>query len=339
MGVVARCLIAVLVSLAAGCGSSSKDTSGPAPGSGSGSGSGSASQPAPVIPDAVPRGSSEEPTRPPPPPLIKPGPGDCKTEYAPRPTRDPNPMCKIGGGTFEMGDPKGKHVTVELSPYALDQFEVTNAQMLLFFESTHADQKCKDCFIFPLAPPPPVTRTGDGHYAIVDPKMARWPFNLANRRGAAMYCEWAGKVLPTEAQWELAARHDPVSKKDRAYPWGNAFDPRRARCECDGVASMEKSLDPVDVGSYDGTHGFGDGRSPWGLHDLVGNATEIVADCVHDLTPCAGPCRDPIGRSGDTDCLPAARGGGAATGIPETWSSSVLSGGGGIRCAVSLVKR
>ena len=47
-----------------------------------------------------------EPTLPPPAPTIRPG-GDCKTEYAPRPTRDPNPMCKVDGGTFEMGDPKG----------------------------------------------------------------------------------------------------------------------------------------------------------------------------------------------------------------------------------------
>src|SRR3569623_1955650 len=62
-----------------------------------------------------------EPTTPPPPPTIKPGgKGDCKTDYAPRPKRDPNPMCRLTGGTFTMTDSTPQltqSMTVTLSPY------------------------------------------------------------------------------------------------------------------------------------------------------------------------------------------------------------------------------
>ena len=70
-----------------------------------------------------------EPKDSPPPPTTKPNEkSDCKTDYAPRPKRDPNPMCKIDGGTFTMGDER-EHIQVKLSPYFLDEFEVTVAQV------------------------------------------------------------------------------------------------------------------------------------------------------------------------------------------------------------------
>src|SRR6266540_3055498 len=57
---------------------------------------------------ATPKATDAEPTVPPPAPTVKPGgKGDCKVDYAPKPTRDPNPMCKVAGGTFMMGAAKG----------------------------------------------------------------------------------------------------------------------------------------------------------------------------------------------------------------------------------------
>jgi formylglycine-generating enzyme required for sulfatase activity len=315
-------VVAVLV-LAAACGSSAKDS----PTSGSGTGS----PPAKPLVDADP--DPQEPKRPPPPALVKPGPGDCKTDYAPRPTRDPNPMCKIAGGTFEMGDPKGKHVSVELSPYVIDQFEVTNAQMLLFLETTHADKTCKDCFSFPLDPLPPITKTRDGGYEIKDPQQARWPFDNAYHAGAMLYCAWAGKVLPTDAQWEFAARHDPKTHKDRLFPWGDTFDPKRARCDFSGGDHMATVL-PVDVGSYDGAEGRGDGRSPWGLHDMLGNAAEIVADCFKIEPTCTAPCKDPIART-TNECLQRLRGG-YVNFKPTTLTAFYSNASFGFRCAVSM---
>ncbi|MEO8842639.1 MAG: hypothetical protein ABI704_13780, partial [Kofleriaceae bacterium] len=78
-----------------------------------------------------------DPTEPPPPPVVKPGgKGDCKTDYAPSPKRDPSPMCKIDGGTFTMGD-DNERMAAKVSPYYIDQFEVTAAQVAYYLNATH----------------------------------------------------------------------------------------------------------------------------------------------------------------------------------------------------------
>src|SRR3990170_6696392 len=84
-----------------------------------------------------------EPKVPPPPPTVKPaGKGDCRTEYAPRPKRDPNPMCRVRGGNFQMGSPEGEsdpdehpQHPVTVKDFYLDQFEVTWAQVAHFLNA------------------------------------------------------------------------------------------------------------------------------------------------------------------------------------------------------------
>ncbi|HPH66341.1 MAG TPA: SUMF1/EgtB/PvdO family nonheme iron enzyme [Kofleriaceae bacterium] len=266
------------------------------------------------------RDDGPEPTVPPPPPTVKAnGKGDCKVDYAPRPTRDPNPVCKITGGTFMMGsaDPKAaaneKPVRkVTLTPYFIDQFEVTNAQVAHFLNAV--GNRCEGergdmCFLTsPLVVGqfivhPGFVRSINDRYEATSGH-EREPVNNATVPGAERYCAWVGKRLPTEAEWEFAARHDPKTQKDYEWPWGDKFYPKRAECD-EGVCKdgFNEHVDEdmfnsqAPVGTFDGTHGFGDGSSPWGVHDMAGNVSEIMADSI-DLNaegyPDCGACIDPI---------------------------------------------
>jgi formylglycine-generating enzyme required for sulfatase activity len=266
--------------------------------------------------DAGTDARSEEPTVPPPPPTVKSGgKGDCQTAYAPRPTRDPNPMCKIDGGTFGMGaaedDPTAllqekprRRVTV--SPFYLDQFEVTNAQMLHFL-NTHGNwcggtREHKDECVL-VASGNVVVKEKNGTFFLRPEGHPTAPFTYAFHAGAEAYCAWVGKRLPTEAEWEFAARHDPKTGADLRYPWGDEFRPNHAACDeaacADGFDETKDAIGAAiyvyaPVGTFDGTHGRGDGSSPWGVHDLAGNGDEMMADFYIEPYPACGECVDPV---------------------------------------------
>jgi formylglycine-generating enzyme required for sulfatase activity len=87
------------------------------------------------------------------------------------------------------------------------------------------------------------------------------PVSGINYRDAAAYALWAGKRLPTEDEWEHAAR----GEDDRIWPWGNEFD--RLRCNC---RESNVSL-PTEVGIYPA------GASPYGVLDLSGNVWELTS--------------------------------------------------------------
>ena len=254
--------------------------------------------PAPAS-DAAPE---RPPLRPPPEPVIgSPGKGDCSTEYARRPDRDRFPMCKIAGGTFLMGsrpgegreDEEPRH-RVTLSPYLLDQFEVTVAQYAYFLNADGGHKSCpgamnRECV---------EVQQRDRQIDLVDGRyvprsgLEQHPVALVNWYGATRYCEWAGKRLPTEAEWEFAARHDPRTGRTRQYPWGDRFFTDRSNCTERPCELSVRWLLPV--GSFDGSQpGRGDGRSPWGVHDLASNVSEWVADCYAPYNVCEGSCVDP----------------------------------------------
>lgn len=181
----------------------------------------------------------------------------------------PDTMVVIPSGDFLMGaedgepDARPAHRTV-VSSFWIDQYEVTNAQF-------------RPCVESGVCQPPKDRRSFD------DSQLAQHPVNNVTWNQARTYCRWAGKRLPTEAEWEKAAR----GTDGRRYPWGNSDASVKAWLR-------ERTLRPGDngtapVGSLPST------VSPYGVHDMVGNVWEWVNDWyAEDYYP-TGPSQDPQG--------------------------------------------
>jgi eukaryotic-like serine/threonine-protein kinase len=176
----------------------------------------------------------------------------------------PPGMVLVKGARFTMGtdDPSAPAEwrpahSVPVQDFYLDQTEVTNEDYFRFVRQTgHA------------APP----HWKEGNF----PKgAAKLPVYNVSWFDAKAYAEWAGKRLPTEAEWEYAAR----GTDNRIYPWGNQWYDELSN------SGEDKRGEPVAVGS------FPRGASPSGIFDMAGNVAEWVGD---DFALYAGSTAKPL---------------------------------------------
>jgi formylglycine-generating enzyme len=187
---------------------------------------------------------------------------------------DPVPMVTIPAGTFLMGNPEGigradewPQRSVHLDTFAIDQVEVTNERYLTFVTTTgHRN------------PPNPY-----GTGPLLSAKgIEQLPVVQTTWYDAKAYCSWAKKRLPTEAEWEKAAR----GTDGRRFPWGH--EPATLqRANYDREWEDVKTLYPV--GSLPG------GDSPYGVKDMAGNAREWVSDWYDADYYRQAPDRNPQG--------------------------------------------
>lgn len=190
--------------------------------------------------------------------------------------RDGAPMVLIPSGEFVMGssatsDERPAH-RVDLDAYYIDTFEVTISRYAKFLEAVTTQQAPHQWNTVKL--------TEDGDRPIIG----------VNWSDADAYCRWTEKRLPTEAEWEKAAR----GTDGRKYPWGDE-DPRE---------------DMANFGRCCGWSGFGllavvgtykAGKSPYGVFDLAGNVWEWIADWYDPHYYKTSPDRNPTGPSSGRD--------------------------------------
>jgi len=194
--------------------------------------------------------------------------------------KDGAPAVLIPAGKFVMGgDENSPRREMFLDAFYMDRYEITVARYGNFLKATGTLNEPDDF------PESDLKKFGD------------FPVVGVNWHGANNYCRWAGKRLPTEAEWEKAAR----GEDGRNYPWG-LDEPTSAHARF-GVSSR-KPVYPDGV-SRVGTHPRGMG--PFGMYDLAGNAWEWVADWYSTSFP-RGESQNPKGP--DSGTAKVIRGGG-----------------------------
>ena len=173
---------------------------------------------------------------------------------------------------------------VTLGAFYLDQHEVTAEDFALFLSYAAGE--------YHFHPDQPIERLHVGYAAMQGRE--RQPVHAVTWEAARHYCLWAGKRLPTEAEWERAA----AGTEGRTYPWEGDDSPSCSRVSYYTSATYCQD-GPVAVGS------FPDGATPEGVGDMAGNVAEWVADWYGDYP--AEAQTDPTGPEAGT--LRVVRGG------------------------------
>ncbi|MBI5855068.1 MAG: formylglycine-generating enzyme family protein [Nitrospirae bacterium] len=261
-------------------------------------------------------------------------------------------MVLIPAGEFLMGSPAGGEGFSDESPqrkvfvsaFLMDRTEVTNTAYARFVEATGHRPPANDN--------PRVTLWPHG---LLFPAIAQHPVVNVSWIDALAYCRWRGARLPTEAEWEKAAR----GTDGRRYPWGNKWDRGKANSAAYwaertiNFESIEqfngfwKTGEGARVSREQGINGevltkpvgsFPDGVSPYGLLDMAGNVAEWVSDWYEPYSYLNAPLSDPQGPNGKL--LKGLRGGSWIKGGKSLRTTDRDYGlpddrpsGAGIRCA------
>ena len=186
--------------------------------------------------------------------------------------KDGAPMALVPDGEFAMGsdlvdDEKPQH-RVYLNAFYMDTYEVTVGQYAKFLEA-----------------PPDWNIMNQARHQ-------KRPVANVDWADAATYCKWAGKRLPTEAEWEKAAR----GTDGRTYPWGNEV---RTRLHAT-FGKLDTSKDDLGWNSHAALTPVGlleDGKSPYGIYDMAGNVWEWTSDWYDKNYYQSSPSQNPEGPS------------------------------------------
>ncbi len=260
--------------------------------------------------------------------LLSPSASFAQDKVTQAPDPDVSSMVAFEAGTFSMGQPYESASAygdewfidqqpahdVTLGEFRMDPREVTVAGFALFLTFAAGE--------YHFDPDQLIERVQGGYLPMAG--KGDEPIRYVTWQAAHDYCLWAGKTLPTEAQWERAA----AGTGGREYPWGDEAPTCAHAVFFTGARFCEQS--PIDVGSRP------QGATPEGLEDMAGNVAEWVAD-LYGPYP-AGDAVDPQGPIAGT--YRVVRGGGHLEGAQmlrarARWGAdpALRSGNVGFRCA------
>jgi formylglycine-generating enzyme required for sulfatase activity len=211
--------------------------------------------------------------------------GDAASEIT---GNDGAPAALVPAGNFTRGDDEeSPRREIYLDAFYIDRFEITTGRYAKFLAATGA------------------SRPPDGWESLDLKSGDELPVVGVDWNDASAYCKWAGRRLPTESEWEKAARGTDA----RRYPWGDT-SPTLDQANFQNTSPEAYGGGLAKVGSRPA------GSSPFGVQDLAGNASEWVADWHSESFP-VGDVRNPKG--------------------PETGTNRVVRGGGRFDPAERLI--
>jgi eukaryotic-like serine/threonine-protein kinase len=208
--------------------------------------------------------------------------------YLPLVKNDPAYMAYVQEGEFQMGcypapgvcdvDDEYLH-SIWLDGYFIDNFEVTNEQFA-------------ECVAAGACTPPSSFNSSTQQSYYDNPAFTDYPVLYSTWEEAQTYCLWSGKRLPTEAEWEKAARG---VMDTRFFPWGD----QSPNCTIANFYNIQENRPCVNDTTRVGSYRLG--ASPYGLLDMAGNVAEWVSDWYGADYYKSSPYVNPTGPSSGTE--------------------------------------